>query len=67
MQWIILLVALGIGFMVYQVLKPVLGRQAPMERLGRFVNPAVAVAVQARRERVVLRVEDSGRGIAPGD
>ncbi|MBK1641473.1 two-component sensor histidine kinase [Chromatium okenii] len=27
----------------------------------------VTVAVQARRERVVLRVEDSGRGIAPGD
>ncbi len=39
MEWIVLLLAAGIGITLYQLFKPMMSQEAPMERLGNFVNP----------------------------
>ncbi len=65
MLWMILLLAAGIGFMVYQLLKPLLGRQAPMDRLGRFVNPVDVAAeiVKPKRQEYRQGIGVLARGI----
>ena len=65
MLWMILLLAACIGFMGYQLLKPLLNKQAPMERLGQFVNPvdAVAEAVKPKRQEYRQGIGALARGI----
>lgn len=65
MQWMILLVAVGIGVTLYQLLKPLLGREAPLERLGRFMNPVenLSETVKPKRQEYRQGIGMLARGI----
>ena len=66
MEWIVLLVAAGIGLTLYQFLKPMMSREAPMERLGNFVNPvemAGEAAAKPKRQEYRQGIGVLARGI----
>jgi len=58
MEWIILLIAAGIGFTVFQLLNPLTDRETPMNRLDNFVNP-----VEGAGEVVKVRKQEYRQGI----
>jgi tight adherence protein B len=51
MQWLIIPAAAGLVTFLYQLLRPLLGREAPMERLGRFVDPSAEEAGEEKKPR----------------
>ena len=67
MQWLIIPAAVGFCAFLYQLLRPLLGREAPMDRLGRFVDPNIegtGDAVKARKQEYRQGIGVLARGIA---
>lgn len=67
MQWLIIPATVGFCAFLYQLLRPLLGREAPMDRLGRFVDPNIEGAgdvVKARKQEYRQGIGVLARGIA---
>ena len=66
MQWLIIPAAAGLCIFLYQLLRPLFGREAPMERLGQFVNPVenTTDAAKPRKQEYRQGIGVLARGIA---
>lgn len=66
MQYLVIPLAIGLCVFLYQLLLPLLGREAPMERLGKFVNPAEAAgeSPKPRKQEYRQGIGVLARGIA---
>ena len=66
MQWLIIPAAAGLCIFLYQLLRSLFGREAPMERLGQFVNPVenTTDAAKPRKQEYRQGIGVLARGIA---
>lgn len=67
MQWLIIPATVGFCVFLYQLLRPLLGREAPMDRLDKFIDPNMegsGEVVKARKQEYRQGIGVLARGIA---